>query len=265
MLRKLIIVLFSGIILSNELDKVLTCEYCHSHNDYLNHLPLFNALNHGFKSIEIDVVLHNESLLVAHHWLLKNKNKTIENIYLDNIYDIYNNRGYVYPNSSLILLIDIKTSAVETYEVLDRILDSYRSMLTYVKEDSVVEGSVTVILSGNKPSVDYIEKLSHRYVFLDGRLSDLGKNISVNLMPLISTNWKDQFKWRGKGAITNDELMVLQEIIREVHNEGKKIRFWGSPDNVNAWEHFYLFGIDFINTDKIIKLHDFILQNDIVH
>ena len=56
--------------------------------------------------------------------------------------------------------------------------------------------------------------------------------------------------------------MVLQEIIREVHDEGKKIRFWGSPDNVNAWEHFYLFGIDFINTDKIIKLHDFIFQND---
>ena len=95
-------------------------------------------------------------------------------------------------------------------------------MLTYVEENAVVEGSLTIILLSNKPSLDYIEKLSPRYVFLDGRLSDIGKNTSVNLMPLISANWREHFKWRGKGPITNDELTALEEIILKVYYEGKK-------------------------------------------
>ena len=53
-------------------------------------------------------------------------------------------------------------------------------MLSYVKSDSIFEGAVTIVLSGNKPSVELLEKKNKRYVFIDGRLPDIGKNIPTS-------------------------------------------------------------------------------------
>ena len=132
---------------------MVVCERCHSHNDYLGNNPLFNAIDKTYKSIEVDVVLHDNLLYVAHHKWLKKKNKLIENIYLDKLYQIYiDNEGWIYnDNNDLILLIDIKTSANETYNVIEKILKNYKPMLSYVENDSFFQGAVTVILSGNKP------------------------------------------------------------------------------------------------------------------
>ena len=38
----------------------------HSHNDYYNKRPLLDALTNGFCSVEADVFLKNEKLLVGH-------------------------------------------------------------------------------------------------------------------------------------------------------------------------------------------------------
>ena len=50
-------------------------------------------------------------------------------------------------------------------------------MLCYVVDDTFVQGAVTIILSGKRPVINYLKK-SKRYVFIDGRISDLGKSIS---------------------------------------------------------------------------------------
>ena len=185
----LIIILFEVIFCSTK-DEPFLCG-CHSHNDYLNEIPLLNALNHGFKSIEVDIVLHDKTLFVAHHRWLKRKNKVIEKLYLDNLYKIFiDNDGFIYEKDDpLYLLVDIKTSANETYEVLNKLLKDYKPMLSYVINDSVVSGAVTVILSGNKPRIEYLKKVKERFVFIDGRLSDIGKNIPISLMPLVSIDW----------------------------------------------------------------------------
>jgi len=38
----------------------------HAHNDYEHARPLFDALDHGFMSVEVDVFLINNQLLVGH-------------------------------------------------------------------------------------------------------------------------------------------------------------------------------------------------------
>ena len=260
MKKILIIALIFEITLCSNIDEKIICGSCHSHNDYLNDSPLFRAIEYGFASIEVDIVLHKQSLYVAHHWWLKKKDKVIGKIYLDNLYKIFNeNDGYIQKNRGpLILLVDIKTAANETYLVLDKLLRKYRPMLTHMEGDSLIQGAVTIILSGNKPKSENLVDSKERYVFLDGRLSDIGKNISVNMMPLISIDWKDEFYWRGKNNISKEELNHLNGIISKVHLEGKKIRFWGSPDNDKSWKILYSAGVDLINTNKIIALSNFI-------
>lgn len=41
-------------------------ERAHAHNDYEHDRPLFDTLDHNFKSVEADVWLANGELLVAH-------------------------------------------------------------------------------------------------------------------------------------------------------------------------------------------------------
>ncbi len=238
------------------------CNLCHSHNDYLSEKPLTNALRYGFKSIEVDILLSKDLLYVSHYWWTKRKNVLIENTYLDKLYQVYEeNNGYIYENNDpLFLLVDIKTEANKTYESLNNSLKKYKDMLSHVINDSLIQGAITVILSGNKPTIEYLKKTNDRYVFLDGRLIDLRKNIPIKMMPLISINWKNEFRWRGHKNISPKEKVHLLKLIERVHQEGKKIRFWGAPDNTKSWELLYYSGIDLINTDRISELYNFIIE-----
>ncbi len=253
--------LFKSLYGSNNVEWI-ACDRCHSHNDYLNKPPLLNAFNYGFKSIEVDIVLDNNKLYVAHYWWTKKKNVFIQNTYLDTLFKIFNNNdGFIYGgNKPLILLVDIKSSPNETYEVLNNLLNDYKPMLSHMAKDSFVQGAVTIILSGNRPVIKYLERSRERYVFIDGRLADLGKSISRNMMPIISIDWKKEFRWKGHKDFPRKEKEHLLTLIKKVHSEGKMIRFWGSPDNTRSWKLLYSNDVDLINTDKVFELYNFIIQ-----
>ena len=235
----------------------------HAHNDYKNEYPLKTALDNRFKSIEVDVFLLKDRLYVGHSWFELRRIKTIEKMYLDPLWKIFNSNGNsIYTDNSLYLLVDVKTNALKTYKVLENILTNYKPMLTYVAEDSFFEGAVTIVLSGNRPPIDYFDDYIYRNVFIDGRLHNIGEGISYKIMPLISSNWVDSFEWRGDGNFTKDQMSFLQNLIRNVHLEKKHIRFWGSPDNENAWGVLLAANIDLINTDKIEECKKFIIKNN---
>jgi len=243
---------FISLLISQNIFNQQVVKPVHSHNDYLNKKPLYNALENKFKSIEVDVFLMNSKLYVGHNWLQLRKNKTIQSLYLEPLWTEYkNNNGKIYNNDeSLYLLVDIKTSAEKTYKTLKKILHKYKPMLTAVISDSLINRPVTIILSGNRP---IIEKGGgqDRFVFIDGRHSDISKNKPNNIMPLISMSWLDHFTWGGIGEMKIEETLVLRKIINDVHSEKKLVRFWASPDNSNSWSKLQFEGVDLINTDKI--------------
>ena len=235
----------------------------HSHNDYLNDKPLLSALENSFKSIEVDVFLLRSELYVGHNWLQLRKNKTIEKLYLDHLWQKYNeNSGSIYKNNiPLYLLVDFKTSSNKTYLALLTKLEKYKPMLTRVVSDSLFQGAVTIIISGDKPDVDEFKKETERITFLDGRFSDIGMNISNDIMPLISMSWLDHFQWDGIGKLPKNQRAVLDKIIKAVHLEDKHLRFWATPDNKNSWITLEQAGVDLINTDKISEFSNYKTSN----
>ena len=235
----------------------------HSHNDYLNDKPLLSALENSFKSIEVDVYLLMSELYVGHNWLQLRKNKTIEKLYLDHLWQKYNeNSGSIYKNNiPLYLLVDFKTSSNKTYLALLTKLEKYKPMLTRVVSGSLIQGAVTIIISGDKPDVDEFKKETERITFLDGRFSDIGMNISNDIMPLISMSWLDHFQWDGIGKLPKNQRAVLDKIIKAVHLEDKHLRFWATPDNKNSWMTLERAGVDLINTDKISEFSNYITSN----
>lgn len=57
--------------------------HAHAHNDYLHPRPLYDALAHGFTSVEADVFLVDGELLVAHDPAGLDPRRTLAALYLD--------------------------------------------------------------------------------------------------------------------------------------------------------------------------------------
>jgi glycerophosphoryl diester phosphodiesterase len=232
----------------------------HAHNDYEHKNPLQDALDNGFTSVEADVHLIKGELYVAHikPWFTR-KSKTLKALYLEPLLKrAQENNGRIYPNSEgeFLLMIDIKGKGEEVYQVLKKQLEEYRSILTSY-ENRKQQKAVTIFLSGYRP-IAMVKADNNRLVAIDGRPSDIGKGITPELMPVISDNYKNHLKWRGKDAIPEAEWTYLRKLVEDVHKEGKRLRLWASPDHPVAWETLYKAGVDLINTDDLEGLNQFL-------
>jgi alkaline phosphatase len=63
------------------------------------------------------------------------------------------------------------------------------------------------------------------------------------------------------GVIPDAEKSRLSQITDSLHSVNKKIRFWNCPDNENSWGTYINIGIDYLNTDHIIGLSEFLRKN----
>jgi hypothetical protein len=241
----------------------------HAHNDFAHERPLFDALDHGFTSVEVDIWLVDGELLVAHDLPEVQPDRTLESLYLAPLRRIVTeNDGSVYPGYEhyFTLLIDIKSEAVSTYRVLHQELRRYQAMLTSFGPRGVKAGAVTAIVSGNRPR-ELMESQRIRYAAYDGRMSDLGTGVSATFMPLISDNWTTQFTWMGEGDMPEDQRRKLHAIVATAHANGQRVRFWATPDapseaRENVWRELLAARVDFINTDHLADLQTFLLAND---
>jgi hypothetical protein len=233
----------------------------HAHNDYQHPRPLLDALQCGFCSVEADIHLVDGELLVAHDLSEVHPDRTLESLYLKPLQQqVSQQPSRFYPQAPpFTLLIDLKSSAENTYPVLRRILERYAEMLTKFQAGQIHTNAVTVILSGNRPTATLAAE-TVRFAAIDGRLSDLQSNPPLDLVPLISDNWAVHFSWRGRPPLPDAERSKLRELVQRAHAQGRRIRLWATPDVPEAWHELRLAGLDLINTDNLAGLRDFLLS-----
>src|SRR3954468_15170615 len=110
---RLIVILFFIIysIISNaQFSKHYTVSNAHSHNDYEQARPFYAAYEVHFGSMEADIFLVDNGLLVAHEQKELSLHRTLDSMYLQPLRAaIKKNNGYPYKDSTypLQLLIDI--------------------------------------------------------------------------------------------------------------------------------------------------------------
>jgi len=239
--------------------RIVPLRHAHAHNDYEHKRPLFDALDHGFCSVEADVFLIKGSLLVGHTVLDLRPERTLEKLYLDPLRErIKANSGRVYKDGPPIwLLVDVKTEAKATYQALDKVLGRYRDILSVVRDGKFGEKAVTVVVSGNRAKAA-METQNLRYAGIDGRLTDLDSTEPAHLMPWLSDRWTAHFRWKGEGTMPADERAKLKEVVRKAHEHGRLVRFWATPEKVGFWMELRAAGVDLINTDKLADLQQFL-------
>ena len=235
--------------------KVYTTANAHSHNDYEKPEPFYKAYTHQFGSIEVDIFFlpGSDDLFVAHHRSdLDTKRRTLDSLYLQPLAKrISENNGFVYSDTSrkLILLIDIKTEAIPT---LNRLIEQLRNY-----PELTEASTLRLVISGNRPPADSFT-LYPPFIFFDGVMGTQYSQEARSRIPLFSGNFRVFSKWSGKGSIPGNERNELLNAIREAHRNHKPVRFWGAPDSIDAWKEFISLGADYINTDDIEELSNFL-------
>jgi glycerophosphoryl diester phosphodiesterase len=234
-------------------------DQAHAHNDYLHERPLLDALDQGFRSVEADIFLVDGELLVAHTRRELVPGRTLQKLYLDPLRErVAKNQGSIYGDGKPFhLLIDLKTAGEPTYAALDKVLAEYAGMLSKVQDGEFHPGAIDISISGDRP-IPTIAAAPLRYAGIDGRLSDLGSDQPVHLMPIISDNWNLTFRWRGTGEFKPAERQKLHDYVKQAHAAGRRIRFWASPDTPAAWRELQAAGVDMINTDDLAGLAAFL-------
>jgi len=236
----------------------------HAHNDYEHDRPLFDALDHGFTSVEADVWLVDGELRVAHD--LAKQGVTLESLYLDPLRDLVRSQpGHsVYPkwDGSLQLLIDIKSEGESTYAAIEQELAEHRDIMSRYTNGKVKTGPVTAVISGNRPLAT-MQAQDKRFSFYDGRAADLASGLPAALMPLVSDNWTKLFTWQGVGPMPEAERAKLRAFVTTAHANGYRVRFWATPDQPGTardavWTELADAGVDHINTDDLVGLQQFL-------
>ncbi|TFK48501.1 hypothetical protein OE88DRAFT_534268 [Heliocybe sulcata] len=260
---------------------------CHSHNDYEQSVPLLKALTYGAASVEADVWLVGNELLVGHTEQELSPNKTLAKLYLDPLQDILRRanldrkddgvtplRGVfaTAPKLPLQLLIDLKTEGAATFDRLYEYLEPLRSAgyLTTVEAGSpypvFTPSVITVVGTGNTPLSSVVGlgngSARRRDIFLDAPLLDLAstsdggfaKAYTPSVSPLASANMQDVVGWTWLAPWVARRR--LRRLVDAAHKKGIQARLWNTP-NFPVWLRNYVWqvlldeGADWLNVDDL--------------
>lgn len=224
----------------------------HSHNDYIRPQPFTNAYNLNFESIEADIFLVNNNLLVAHTVKELDPKQTLETLYLQPLAQAINkNGGKVYSNSAKHhqLLIDIKSEAYNTLNALVLLLKKYPTITT--------NKLVSIVISGNRPKIEDYDKYPN-YILFDGQIGVTYNNIALKKIALMSGDFHSYIKWNGIDAMPLSDADTIRKLVTNIHSINKPIRFWNCPDAPTTWQAMIDLQVDYINTDQPQALTTFI-------
>jgi alkaline phosphatase len=228
----------------------------HSHNDYAGSSPFWLAYNNHFGSIEADIWAVDGELLVAHHETEIKPELTLDSLYIEPVVKAFRTnkgRAWIDSPSSFQLLIDVKTKAEPALSMLIEKLKKYPDVF----DPEVNENAVIIVISGNRPEPSAFSKYPE-FILFDGLLDKQYDESQIKRVPLFSENLKAVISWNGNGEIPENEKIRLKSVIDSVHSLNRKIRFWNAPDNLNAWNTFISLGIDYLNTDQIVRLAEYL-------
>lgn len=247
---------------SFDFSKIQPLENAFSHNDEQFNYPLLGALKLGFKYVEVDIHLIKGEIYASHRRpFFPNSNNTFTKSYLEPLFYFFqknNSSIFQQKNETFNLILDIKTEAISTYKVLKKQFVQFHSMLSNWENQIETQRPIQIHMSGNRP-INPVVIEEKRWVLLDGRIEDLKKNYSSELMPMISEKYSKIF---GKSFFSKtpseNTLEKFRQLTNLIHSQNKIFRLWGIPEDEHVWTLLLKNGLDIISTDKIHKLSDFL-------
>ncbi len=228
----------------------LSAQISHSHNDYEQKPPFDSAYDLGFNSIEADLYVKDGEIFVAHDYDKIKSERTFKHLYLNSLLSkIKSNNGYPYSNKKhLTIMLDLKKDGRDLIKILSEQLKPYKSELKNVK----------IVLSGDMPKPNEFKNYDKMF-FFDGRKDLVYTKKEFERVAFVSTSFLDFGKyWAGKDSIPNETFQKIDLFVQEMHNKGKIVRLWGTPNTILGFETLQKLNVDIIGTDDLELLSKFL-------
>ena len=223
-----------------------------AHNDYAGSNPFHRAYGLQVGYIEVDVFLVRNALMVAHEASEIQPDRTLEDLYLRPLSKhVEENSGFAFKDRErhLTLMIDLKTAGVPTLNAIVRCLKNYPELLSCP--------TLQIMISGNVPDPQLWEDFP-LFIYFDGRPGIEYTKEQLKRVSMISTNFRNHIRWNGEGRLPDDARATMSQLMATAHSQGKKFRFWATPDCENAWAELMSADVDVIVTDKVPALAEFL-------
>ena len=262
---------------------------CHSHNDYWRHVPLYDALAAGCVSVEADVWLSGDDLLVGHSQKSLTQERTLESLYVDPLTSILTQQNApsqltpmnvtspstahlngvfdVDPETPLILVIDMKTDGAATFPAVLKHLEPLRSRgwLTHFNGTSVVPGLITVVGTGNTPFDLLVANTTYRDIFFDAPLEELwgddeslldGEKYTAENSYYASVSFQEEIGNLWHGLLTPQQVLKISGQVEGADSRGLKARYWDTPAwpvgrRDHVWDVLMREGVGSLNVDDL--------------
>lgn len=232
-----------------------------AHRDDEHPRPLFDALDAGFRHVELDVWYLFGRLLVAHDPQDLRPRRTVRSLYLEPLVEALE-RGSVDGSVPIWIYIDVKTGPRGAHLATERLGQAYRAWVaTAGQQDD--ERPIRFVLTGNRPAMSTLTATPSAVCHYDGRLRDLSSARDARWMPLISDDWTKFSRWRGEGPIPDADLAHLREVVAATRDAGQALRFWATPEQPGparerVWSTLLEEGVTLLNTDDLQGLAQFL-------
>ena len=224
----------------------------HAHNDYQKPEPLTNALRNKVFSIEADIYLSDNRLLVAHDKKELSVAKRLDRLYLMPIIELFRRyKGTISEDSSYspVLMIDIKQNGEAALAQLIKLVSQHRPVF----DRSVNAKAVQLVISGDRGASSRWTSYPS-YIYFDGRPKETYDSSTLQRVAFISDSYSNYIN--PQDSITGR----IEQVVKNVHGKGKLFRLWGSPDNYESWKLQQELGVDIINTDMVAECRNYFLK-----
>jgi len=239
--------------------------HAYAHNDYWHKRPLLDALDNGFTHVEADIYLRHSRLVVSHNPPFFRRRHTLDELYFRPLLQrfIQDSAHQQSPMDTIVLMIDIKSKSGRTIRALNRSLEKYKPVLSTYEDGRVTIRNLTIVITGHRGPCSP-DNNRPKYLFFDADLKKLDhQQEPSDLYLTASCKYSSLISWKGRGQIPLFQQHRLKSLIEQAHSIGAKVRLWGSPDNTPVWNFLMRCGVDLINTDKLVNLRNYFVNNGV--
>jgi glycerophosphoryl diester phosphodiesterase len=237
---------------------------------------LYAALAAGCTSIEADIWLtETDELLVSHSLESTNSNRTLGSLYLDPLLNILERRNATSAkeedkrtgvfdmdaSASTVLLIDFKSDGEATWPVLLSQLAPLRekNWLTYYDGETLHQGPITIVGTGNAPFNLIQAATTNRYIFFDAPLlsvSDAEYDTTNSYYASTALTHAVGKLWFA--TLSSSQIERAKEQVEAAEAKGLKSRYWDTPNwpigrRDEVWKVLTEVGVGVLNVDDLIS------------
>jgi hypothetical protein len=228
----------------------------YAHNDYKNSRPLWDALDRGYRGVEVDVFLIGGRLLLGHHPNEAARGESLDERYLRPLARRIADLGSVHGDGRRFLLnIELKERDPAAFEELRRLLTKHAPIFTTTIDGDLRPGPVQVVLVGWHPPVAELLSLPVRRFGIQSRSPDLrisAEKCPAHLCQLISLEFRELSRWNGVGPAPLRFRERMRRFLREREQvPDRLVRVFEVPRSKTIYQELLESGVDYIGTKTI--------------